>query len=377
MSKTQEADACGHCGRSKHAGGQQCPASDRNCRRYGKKGHYDTKKADNAGGASGSSTKVVAIRAHPSKVGRQRGEMFRPVRIGAIQVVASDRTKEAPRIKVIVESSDKVNVIEMLPDTGADICAGDPEFLEQMDGHENNLIDTNVRIRAEIIANVSQIGLGIVQQRRHADGGWTTIKAGSRHSKDTVENKAGVEPAESDVSFGQIRMLQAKEMPLRKIEIADANGGHSPAQKLFGRPIREQDALNRTRREENGRNRKWREQDARNRKRREQDGRNRRQSDDDARMRRGRRARRRRKSITAGGGGGRRDAESANPTLTPEQQADAAISDFGANVDPDLGANIGPPKTIEPGAVGASKPRRSERASKPPERLLDEPYGPE
>ena len=125
--------------------------------------------------------------------------------------IASDRIEEAPRIKVIVESSDKVNVIEMLPDTGADICAGDPEFLEQMDGHENNLIDMNVRIRAEIIANVSQIGLGIVQQRRHADGGWTTIKAGSRHSKDTVENKAGFEPVESDVSFGQIRMLQAME----------------------------------------------------------------------------------------------------------------------------------------------------------------------
>jgi len=182
MSKTQEADACGHCGRSKHVGGQQCPASDRNCRRYGKKGHYDTKKADNAGGASGSSTKVVAIRAHPSKVGRQCGEMFRPVRIGAIQAVASDRIEEAPRIKLIVESSDKVNVIEMLPDTGADICAGDPEFLEQMDGHGNNLIDTNVRIRAEGIADA--IGLGIVQQRQHADGGWTTIKAGSQHSTD-------------------------------------------------------------------------------------------------------------------------------------------------------------------------------------------------
>ena len=84
--------------------------------------------------------------------------------------IASDRIEEAPRIKVIVESSDKVNVIEMLPDMGADICAGDPEFLEQMDGHENNLIDTNVRIRAEIIANVSQVGLGIMQQRLHADG---------------------------------------------------------------------------------------------------------------------------------------------------------------------------------------------------------------
>ena len=162
--------------------------------------------------------------------------MFRPVRIGAIQAVASDRIEEAPRIKVIVESS-RAKAIEMLPDTGADICAGDPEFLEQMDGHENNLIDTNVRIRAEGIADA--IGLGIVQQRQHADGGWTTIKAGSRHSKDTVENKAGVEPAESDVSFGQIRTLQAKDMPLRMSEIADANGGHSPAQKLFGRPIRE------------------------------------------------------------------------------------------------------------------------------------------
>jgi len=47
---------------------------------------------------------------------------------------------------------------------------------------------------------------------------------------------------------------------------------------------------------------------------------------------------RRRKSITAGGGGGRRDAESANPTLTPEQQANAAMSDFDAD--------FGPPKTV-------------------------------
>jgi len=232
----------------------------------------------------------------------------------------------------------------------------------------------------EKIANASRIGLRIVQQRRHADGGWMKSKAGSRHSTDAKADALSKIPieeelAESEVSFGQIRMLQAKEMPLRKIEIADANGGHSPAQKLFGRTIREQDALNRTRREENGRNRKWREQDARNRKRREEDGRNRRQSDDDARMRRGQRARRR-KYITAGGGGGRRDAESANPTLTPEQQANID-PDSGAHVDPDFGANIGPPKTIEPGAVGASKPRRSERASKPPERLLDEPYGPE
>ena len=56
----------------------------------------------------------------------------------------------------------------MLPDMGADICSGDPEFLEQMDGHGNNLIDTNVRIRAEGIADA--IGLGIMQQRQHADG---------------------------------------------------------------------------------------------------------------------------------------------------------------------------------------------------------------
>ena len=245
--------------------------------------------------------------------------MFRPVRIGVIQAVASDRIEEALRIKVIVESSDKVNVIEMLPDTGADICAGEPEFLEQMNCHENNLIDTNVRIRAEGIADA--IGLGIVQQRQHADGGWTTIKAGSQHSTDMDD-------------------VGAKADALSRIPIEQD-----------ARKRREQDA--RKRREQDARKR--REQDARNRKRREEDGRNRRQSDDDARMRRGRRARRR-KSITAGGGGGRRDAESANPTLTPEQQADAAISNSGAhvdpnsgaNVDPDLGANIGPPKPSNP-----------------------------
>ena len=158
--------------------------------------------------------------------------MFRPVRIGVIQAVTSDRIEEVPRIKVIVESS-RAKVIEMLPDTGADICAGDPEFLEQMDGHENNLIDTNVRIRAEGIADA--IGLGIVQQRQHADGGWTMIKAGSQHSTDMDD-------------------VGAKADALSRIPI-------------------EQDA------------RKRREQDARNRKRREQDGRNRTRSDDDVRRR--------------------------------------------------------------------------------------------
>ena len=44
-----------------------------------------------------------------------------------------------------MESSDWANVIEMLPDTGADICADGTEFLEQMDERENNLLDTKVQ----------------------------------------------------------------------------------------------------------------------------------------------------------------------------------------------------------------------------------------
>ena len=76
---------------------------------------------------------------------------------------------------------------------------------------------------------------------------------------------------------------------------------------------------------------------------------------------------RRRRAITAGGGGG--SAESANITLPPEQQANAAMPS-------EPGANVSPPRTIETGADGTSQPRRSGRASKPPKRLQDEPYWP-
>jgi len=54
-----------------------------------------TQKANNAGGASGSSTKVAAIRAHPPKVGHERGEMFWPVWIGAIRASGRIRSNQA------------------------------------------------------------------------------------------------------------------------------------------------------------------------------------------------------------------------------------------------------------------------------------------
>ena len=79
---------------------------------------------------------------------------------------------------------------------------------------------------------------------------------------------------------------------------------------------------------------------------------------------------RRRRAIAAGGGGRRRgDAENADSAPTLEQQANAAMPS-------EPGANAGPPQAIETGAVGTSHTRRSERASKPPKRLQDEPYWP-
>ena len=86
-SKPQGADSCTKCGGSKHTGGQRCPASDRDCSKCGKKGHYgkvcrSKTEANKAGGAAGNSSKVAAIQVQRPKVGRERGEMFRPVRIG-------------------------------------------------------------------------------------------------------------------------------------------------------------------------------------------------------------------------------------------------------------------------------------------------------
>jgi len=175
-------DLCRNCGGSKHSGGQRCPASDRDCSKCGKHGHYgrvclsnpDAKKANNAGGTSGSTTKVAAIQAHPSR-GRQSGEMFRPVRIGAIRTIESDRIEPAPRIKVIVESSDRANVIEMLPDTGADICAAGTEFLEQMDEHENNLLETTIQSLAVDGSRMDPMGMMRV-----------TLRIGEREIKEEV-----------------------------------------------------------------------------------------------------------------------------------------------------------------------------------------------
>jgi len=84
-------DTCGSCGRPKHTGSQKCPASGKTCSSCGGRNHFqqvcrskDNSTKKQGGGTNGSSTKVAAISTQPKKVGRERGEMFRPVRIGAI-----------------------------------------------------------------------------------------------------------------------------------------------------------------------------------------------------------------------------------------------------------------------------------------------------
>ena len=118
-SSTSTASPCKHCGGSAHRDRHQCPASERNCSKCGKKGHFAS----------------VCLSQRNSHVPPRRHQ-----RSNVASVIASTQASRAPTVQANISPPNGTCTIVAFPDTGADISAAGLNFLESLGEPLSNLL---------------------------------------------------------------------------------------------------------------------------------------------------------------------------------------------------------------------------------------------
>ena len=145
--------ACMGCGKAPHQGGRKnCPAKDAVCRGCNKVGHYH---AVCRGGKKPPSQ-------HADKrtnVPRARMLTIRgATSIHLPRIKAAQETDSAPTLHIHVKTLAGNGMIDILPDSGADICAAGTDFLEQLNEHQANLDPSDIKPRTVNGSTVTPIG---------------------------------------------------------------------------------------------------------------------------------------------------------------------------------------------------------------------------
>ena len=131
---------CIRCGNKQHEGGRKnCPAYKRACRRCGKIGHFSLvcRQSNPAAGAK-------------HMMNTPKTNSLRTSGIPFIQLskATCKRIVPAPTITAQVTTNNGQASIDILPDSGADICAAGPEFVRKLGEHLDNLAKSDVTPRA-------------------------------------------------------------------------------------------------------------------------------------------------------------------------------------------------------------------------------------
>ncbi len=145
--------ACMGCGKAPHQGGRKnCPAKDAVCRGCNKVGHYH---AVCRGGKNPPSQ-------HADKrtnVPRARMLTIRgATSIHLPRIKAAQETDSAPTLHIHVKTLAGNGMIDILPDSGADICAAGTDFLEQLNEHQANLDPSDIKPRTVNGSTMTPIG---------------------------------------------------------------------------------------------------------------------------------------------------------------------------------------------------------------------------
>ena len=125
------------CGGKVHDGGRKnCPAYKRACRRCGKIGHFS--KVCRQGLATNSP------KGHTQ--GAQNPPRTYTLSISELPFVqiTSRSIKTAPTIAMEVSTPDGQATLQVLPDSGADICAAGPHLVRALGEHTDNLAESTV-----------------------------------------------------------------------------------------------------------------------------------------------------------------------------------------------------------------------------------------
>ena len=118
---TQSPSQCFYCGKGPHQR-TACPARDVTCRNCGKPGHFAT-----------------VCRSKP--VAQPAG-----ARSHIATVIAATKTTHAPTVNVLVTSATGQTVqVQAIPDTGADVSAAGPGFIDLLGGSLEKLAPTTER----------------------------------------------------------------------------------------------------------------------------------------------------------------------------------------------------------------------------------------
>ena len=145
--------ACMGCGKAPHQGGRKnCPAKDAVCRGCNKVGHYH---AVCRGGKKPPSQHVDKR----TNVPRARMLTIRGatgIHLPRIKVV--QETDSAPTLHIHVKTLAGNGMIDILPDSGADICAAGTDFLEQLNEHQANLDPSDIKPRTVNGSTMTPIG---------------------------------------------------------------------------------------------------------------------------------------------------------------------------------------------------------------------------
>ena len=130
------APTCTGCGNRPHVGGRKnCPAQGKSCNRCGKVGHFGRVCRQSRSGDKKPQTNSLRLH-HTSD---------HPAQLSNLKSLSSE---PAPTIRMQVVSPNGQASMEVLPDSGADICAAGPDFIRALGEHMDNLAVSNVVPRA-------------------------------------------------------------------------------------------------------------------------------------------------------------------------------------------------------------------------------------
>lgn len=127
---------CIGCGKKQHEGGRKnCPAYKRACRRCGKIGHFS----------------IVCRQGLPRAGKRQivatpKTHALRTSELPFIQLskTTSHQIIPAPTVNIRLTTSNGQAIVNILPDSGADICAAGPDLVHSLGEHIDNLATSDV-----------------------------------------------------------------------------------------------------------------------------------------------------------------------------------------------------------------------------------------
>ena len=131
--------SCQGCGAPFHDGGRKrCPAYNQTCHKCGKTGHF---------------SRVCRQKNPPSRSDHKTVPHANALSTGELPLVrlselANRTVSPAPTVNMQVSTCHGQASLDILPDSGADICAAGPQFVQALGEHMQNLADSRITPRA-------------------------------------------------------------------------------------------------------------------------------------------------------------------------------------------------------------------------------------